>query len=80
MFGMGTSVYVNNGLEGVRNVSGWYLNMNLDPGVNNILKYARHSRLTNTKFGGNNTNGVVIGGQRKDIFLLIRGDGVYDKL
>ena len=45
-----------------------------------VLKYPGHSRLDNTKFGGNNTNGVMIGGQRKDIFLLVRGDGVYNEL
>ena len=45
-----------------------------------VLKYPGHSRLANTKFGGNSTNGVMIGGQRKDIFLLIRGDRVHDEL
>ena len=32
-------------------------------------KYPRHSRIAHTRFGGNNMNGVMIGGQRKDIFL-----------
>ena len=41
-----------------------------------VLKYPGHSRLANTKFGGNNMNGGIIEGQRKDIFLLIRRDGV----
>ena len=45
-----------------------------------VSKYPGHSRLANTKFGNNNLNGVMIGGQRKDIFLLIRGDRVHDKL
>ena len=35
-----------------------------------VLKYPGHSRLANTKFGG----------QRKDVFLLSRGDGVHDEL
>jgi hypothetical protein len=45
-----------------------------------VLKYPGHSRLANTKFGGNRTGGMMIGGQRKDIFLLSRRDGVHDEL
>ena len=48
--------------------------------IEEVLKYPGHSRLANTKFGGNNMNGVMIKGQRKDIFLLIRGNGVHDEL
>ena len=39
-----------------------------------VLKYLGHSRLANTKFRG---NGMMIGGQRKDIFR-IRGDGMIN--
>ena len=45
-----------------------------------VLKYPGHSRLANTKFGGNRASGMMIGGQRKDVFLLSRGDGVHDEL
>ena len=45
-----------------------------------ILEYSGDGRLPNTKFGSNVTNGVTIGGQRKDVFLLRGGDGVHDEL
>ena len=45
-----------------------------------VLKYPGYSRLANTKFGGNRVSGIMIGGQRKDVFLLSRGDGVHDGL
>ena len=59
---------------------GWMTSMQDLSIKEEVLKYPGHSRLANTKFGGNKTNGVKIGGQRKDIFLLIRGDGVHDEL
>ena len=45
-----------------------------------VLKYPGHSRLSNTKFGGNRVSSMMIGGQRKDVFLLSRGNGVHDEL
>jgi hypothetical protein len=42
-----------------------------------VLKYPRDSRLSTAKFGSNMTSGDVIGGQRKDVFLLSRGDGMH---
>jgi hypothetical protein len=47
---------------------------------NKVLKYPGHSRLANTKFGGNRASRMMIGGQGKDVFLLGRGDGVHDEL
>jgi hypothetical protein len=42
-----------------------------------VLKYPRDSRLANAKFGSNMMSGDAIGGQRKDVFLLSRGDGTH---
>jgi hypothetical protein len=42
-----------------------------------VLKCSRDSRLANAKFGSNMTSGDAIRGQRKDVFLLSRGDGMY---
>ena len=61
-------------------VLGWMTSMQDLSIREEVLKYPGHSRLANTKFGGNNTIGVMLGGQRKNIFLLIRGDGVHDEL
>ena len=45
-----------------------------------VLKCPRDSRLANTKFGSNITSGDAIGGQRKDVFFLSRGDGMHWEL
>ena len=42
-----------------------------------VLKCPRDSRLANAKFGSNMTSGDAIGGQRKDVFFLSRGDGMH---
>ena len=42
-----------------------------------VLKGSRDSRLANTKFGSNMTSGDAIGGQKKNVFLLSRGDGMH---
>ena len=36
LFGAGALVYINNVSEGKRNVSVWYVNANLDLGVNGL--------------------------------------------
>jgi hypothetical protein len=41
------------------------------------LKCPRDSRLSNAKFGSNMMSGDAIGGQRKDVFLLSRGDEMH---
>jgi hypothetical protein len=41
------------------------------------LKCPRDSILANAKFGSNMMSGDAMGGQRKDVFLLSRGDGIY---
>ena len=42
-----------------------------------VLKCPRDSRLANAKFESNIASGDAIGGQRKDVFLLSRGDGMH---
>ena len=44
---------------------------------NEVLKGPRDSRLANAKFGSNMMSGDAIGGQRKNVFLLNRGDGMH---
>jgi hypothetical protein len=42
-----------------------------------VLKCPRDSRLANAKFGSNMMSGDANEGQRKDVFLLSREDGMH---
>jgi len=44
-----------------------------------FLEYPGDSRLTGTHSRGNITSRMAISGQRNDVFLLGRGDGVHDE-
>ncbi len=46
----------------------------------NIVKGPDDSRLSKTSFLSNRVGGMAMGSQRKDIFLLSRGDGMHDEL
>jgi len=45
-----------------------------------FLNNPGYSRLAHMNFGGNETSWETFRSQRKDVFLLSRGDGVHDEL
>ena len=46
----------------------------------NFVKCSDDSRLANTSFGGNGVSRIAMRSERKDIFLLSRGNRMHDEL